>query len=472
MAKKNRESEHLDFIDLEKIDDSGRAREDFGEFDDLVESIIEKGIIQPVTVRRVDKGFKLLAGGRRVAAARAAGLDKIPALVRPSGGEGLDVEDLEIELLENLEREDLKWHERVLLVARVHKLYQEKEGKDWSGRKTASLLGRSHGGVANHLTMAAMLEKLPQLKEIKTEEEARRRLKKMQERAIINKLSMEQDERWTETYGDENGEGEEHYEEVEKENPALKFVRYAKDHYRIGDAFEGLRELAKLQEEQKMPSSINFIECDPPFGVDLKVMKKRIDKDDRDLDEYTEVDRAEYVEWLGALCPLLFKVAAKNTWLVFWYGPTWDREVRSALEHAGWHVDHIPAVWTKGEEEGEGSGQTASPDRYLGRASEFFYIARKGLPVLSREGRTNVFSHKPVPYGSKYHPTQKPLSLYQDIISTFCLPGSICLVPFLGSGQTLKAAYSLGSIGFGWDLGEGYKKSFLLSVEELGAEEE
>jgi ParB/RepB/Spo0J family partition protein len=457
-------NENLGNIPLEKIDDSDRAREDFGDFDDLVESIIEKGVIQPIAVQRTADGFRLLAGGRRTAAARAAGLSEIPALILHE----IDtLNALEIELLENIERKDLLWWERANLVDRIHKHYEKKEGKDWSGRKTASLLGRSHGGVANHLQMAAALRVIPDLKEAKNEDEARRRLKKLEEAAIVRALSTDQAERLIAAL-EPNGEEAIPFE---KEHPGLKYVQYATDHYRVGDTFQGLEELIEMQVEMKMESAINLIECDPPFGIDLHEQKKRVDDENPDLDEYIEVYSAEYVEWLARLCPLLFKVAARNTWMVFWYGPTWDREVRDALEHSGWHVDHIPAVWVKGEEESEGSGQTASPDRYLGRATEFFYIARKGNPVLGREGRTNVFSHKPLGSSSKYHPTQKPLPLYVDIIQTFSLAKGVCLIPFLGSGQALKAAYSLGSTGFGWDLSEKYKKSFLLSVEELGDEE-
>jgi ParB family chromosome partitioning protein len=69
----------------------------------LARSIREVGVLQPVVVRRRNGGFELVAGERRVRAARLAGLATIPAIVR----EGDDTESLREALIENLHREDL-----------------------------------------------------------------------------------------------------------------------------------------------------------------------------------------------------------------------------------------------------------------------------------------------------------------------------------------------------------------------------
>src|SRR5574337_1611673 len=85
-------------IKLIKVED--RARKDLGDLDDLVSSIKEKGVLQPVIV---DTDYKLVAGGRRLAAAELAGLLVIPAIIRrPSAVTGLDkrLDALEIELHE------------------------------------------------------------------------------------------------------------------------------------------------------------------------------------------------------------------------------------------------------------------------------------------------------------------------------------------------------------------------------------
>lgn len=69
----------------------------------LSESIREVGILQPIVVRRADEGYELVAGERRLRAARLAGLATIPAVIRDSAG----AENLREALIENIQREDL-----------------------------------------------------------------------------------------------------------------------------------------------------------------------------------------------------------------------------------------------------------------------------------------------------------------------------------------------------------------------------
>ncbi len=70
---------------------------------ELAETIKEKGILQPLTVRKVEEGYELLAGERRWRAAQKAGLKEVPVILR----EADEREALEISLIENLQREDL-----------------------------------------------------------------------------------------------------------------------------------------------------------------------------------------------------------------------------------------------------------------------------------------------------------------------------------------------------------------------------
>ena len=80
-----------------------RKRFDEEELASLAESIVEHGILQPILVTETIDGYQLVAGERRLRAAQAAGLDRIPALVRQLA----DRDQLELALVENLQREDL-----------------------------------------------------------------------------------------------------------------------------------------------------------------------------------------------------------------------------------------------------------------------------------------------------------------------------------------------------------------------------
>jgi ParB family chromosome partitioning protein len=100
-------SEIIAQVDLDKIASNPyQPRADFDPvtLDELKRSIEDKGVIQPITVRRLDHGYQLISGERRVRAARHAGLKQIPAyIIRVRS----DAEMLELALIENLQREHL-----------------------------------------------------------------------------------------------------------------------------------------------------------------------------------------------------------------------------------------------------------------------------------------------------------------------------------------------------------------------------
>ena len=111
---------------------------------ELAASILERGLIQPIVVRRHGEGYQLLAGERRFRAARLAGLDRLPAVVRDGG------DALEIALIENLQREDLAPLEEAEALAALI------ERHAYSHREIADLLGKSRPYVSNTLSLVRL----------------------------------------------------------------------------------------------------------------------------------------------------------------------------------------------------------------------------------------------------------------------------------------------------------------------------
>ena len=103
---------------------------------DLVASIKEKGVIQPISVRKIgDDKYELIAGERRLRATREAGLEKIPAIVKDVKDEDM----LELALIENIQRDDLNSIEEAVAYKRLidefgltHDEMSKKVGKDRS----------------------------------------------------------------------------------------------------------------------------------------------------------------------------------------------------------------------------------------------------------------------------------------------------------------------------------------------------
>lgn len=111
----NREDRGVLEVPVDRVDrnpDQPRASFDEAPLGELAASIAVHGVLQPIVLRALaDGGYQLIAGERRLRAARLAGLETIPAIVR-DGGDGAD--SLELALVENLQREDLNAIETAL----------------------------------------------------------------------------------------------------------------------------------------------------------------------------------------------------------------------------------------------------------------------------------------------------------------------------------------------------------------------
>ncbi len=101
-----KEKELITEIDIESLTPNlFQPRQDFDQekMEELKESIKKHGIIQPIVVRRIATGYELVAGERRLRAAKEIGTKKIPAIIKSFSNE----KSLEISLVENIQREDL-----------------------------------------------------------------------------------------------------------------------------------------------------------------------------------------------------------------------------------------------------------------------------------------------------------------------------------------------------------------------------
>ena len=90
--------------------------------DDLAASIKQYGILEPIIVRPVNSHYEVVVGERRYRAAQQAGLDEVPVIVR----EYSDDEVMEINLVENVQREDLSAVEKAKLCQELRERYPDK----------------------------------------------------------------------------------------------------------------------------------------------------------------------------------------------------------------------------------------------------------------------------------------------------------------------------------------------------------
>ena len=112
----------------------------------LAVSIKEKGVLQPLLVRRKGEKYEIIAGERRWRAAKIAGLKKVPAIIRNLN----DQETLEIALIENLQRDDLSAIEEAEAYNRLIGEYEYKQ------EVLAKIIGKSRSYIANTLRLLSL----------------------------------------------------------------------------------------------------------------------------------------------------------------------------------------------------------------------------------------------------------------------------------------------------------------------------
>src|SRR5258705_13767141 len=123
---------------------------DFTALDELAASIKSSGVIQPIIVRRIGGAYQLIAGERRWRAARQAGLDRIPAIVR----DATDAQSIELALVENLLREDLNPIE----TAQAYQKLLAEFG--WTQEELAQRIGKDRTSIANALRLLRLPEEI------------------------------------------------------------------------------------------------------------------------------------------------------------------------------------------------------------------------------------------------------------------------------------------------------------------------
>ena len=194
--------EGIQFLDINKLS-AGRfqPRRQFKEEElaDLVASIREKGVLQPLLVRPQGVGYEIIAGERRWRASQQAGLTQVPVIIKNFN----DEETLEVALIENLQRQDLNPLEEALGFERLLNEFHRTQ------EQLAQVVGKSRSYVANTLRLLELSEKVKQFLEegLLTAGHARALLNaknpdKLAQKVIDQGLSVRQTEQLAVTEGE------------------------------------------------------------------------------------------------------------------------------------------------------------------------------------------------------------------------------------------------------------------------------
>ncbi len=427
-------------IPITSIEEGDRARKEYGDLTQLIDSIKREGLIHPIAVLSIGESqYKLLAGGRRYRACLLGGVFEIP--VRVYKNINPDIEK-SIELYENLCRKQLDYVEELNLKKQIHELHVKMHGaakagpgvKGWTQQDTAKLLGEKQPNINKDLKLAAALEILPDLRKCTNKAEATRVLQKIEKQAD-SLIKVEEIKR-----------------EIEA-RPVNALHQELCDAYQIGDTFDLIKNIPD--------NSIDFIDLDPDYGVDygpvIDGKKQETSKEEVFFGNYQSWTPEEYVEKLDKVLAECRRVLKPNGWLILWHSYLTAFETMSTLKK---HLmpSPYPAIWLKNRV------YNSCPNFRLTNRTEYFFYATKETAVLEKPGRLATFEYSRVKQRDKSHPTEKPIQMMMDIIATFCPVGGRILIPFMGSGNTALAAYNIQRTAKGFDLSTEYKPHYEICV--------
>jgi ParB family chromosome partitioning protein len=139
-------------IDIERIEPNPhQPRKHFGDLSEMVASIKEKGILEPILVRAMEGGkFVIIAGERRYQASKIAGLRHVPCIEVDVDNRGM----LEISLIENLQRKDLTPFEEAAAIQRLCDQFR------YTHEEIARKLGKSRTVITEALSLNRMPESI------------------------------------------------------------------------------------------------------------------------------------------------------------------------------------------------------------------------------------------------------------------------------------------------------------------------
>ena len=411
-------------LNVEDIIVQDRAREvdvDSPEFEDLVQSIQQFGLLTPITVRIENKKHILVGGARRLKACEMLGISSIPCNVIEATS---SIAASAMELEENIRRKKFTWVEKALAVGQLfyaataadHNLDQNKFS-EW--------IMQSPSMTSIELAIYDARLDYPDILMKDTIEQAFKELRRRQADELLaeklerdNAVSVE--EGVTAVTGDDN----------------VSPVRI------YGSAQELLSSLPN--------DAVDCICTDPPFGIDLTTHSGKDGV--YDFDDTKE----NYEDLMHRVIPEFARVLKEGAHLYMFIDIKSYQYIVDELEQAGFGVNKVPIIWHR-----VGAGALAIQPMYY-PASAYQACIQAFAPgerrTLVVQGRTNLLDHEVVPTKDKQHGAEIPVSVYRDLLSRSVVKGDVIIDPFCGVGNCLVAGIELGCEVAGADINSMYAR--------------
>jgi len=392
-----------------------------------------------ICVRSEDGSYQLVAGERRLRACRIA---KIPFSFVLSSTATADML-LEIELEENLCRENLSWQEEVDGLDRLHRhreTQKEQKGQTQSLDDTAIEIESSRTSVHRDLELAEWAKEFQEVKDAPSKAEAFKIIKRFKAELVRNQLlkqAVEKSETRIEITGEEG--------ELVEDSLIIAGTSIPKE---LLLDFDRRVIQGRMEEELNRfeDGSLNLVLFDPPWGVNL-IAVSNLKGDKSTFEDSWKMFFTHIELWLQ----LIYKKMATDSHLYMFFGIANEGKeeeipieqeslflgpVYGALEKVGFQTNRIPLIWYK-----QSAHVTRNPEIWPGRSYEPIAFARKGNKKLITLGSPDVIiTPAPTMAIKGSHPAAKHPDVYLELLKRSAYPGDLVLDPMAGSGMVGVAA--------------------------------
>lgn len=459
-----------------------RLRNEYGPVEELAQSLVRRGQIQPIVLRPFDAEefpevtphlWVLVDGGRRMFATMIVYKNEkevpnvAPGEILAVPRDNIDpMFALELEYHANEDRQKFHWKEKIAYITRVHSHYMDMDPA-WDVKNTANLIQLGERATYAYLQMAAapeilMHEKVQKQKSFRVaykqfqiiKEELTRKSK------IISGPTgkpgdasrvMTDGRTLAETVRD-NQKGLKDTAEAEAiEAKANRSRVGAKNLVSLGDCRDWVK---NFNDEQ-----FDWAHWDPPYGEG---------QGERDSVHGSIQDDEEYAhEVMTTMIPELWRVLKPGHWLVIWHHAKQYEWVKNELESNHFWVNPYPCIWHKHR-----ASDGHEIKRFLINDYEQFFLAAKITPekqdpILPNTDRSNVFTTHTLPRADRRHVTHKPPRLLSEILDVVSYRGELGCDPSVGSGSIIEASLLSGRMAVGCELDEAYYFGAVEAVQDI-----
>lgn len=477
-----------------------RQRLDVGDLTDLIDSMHQFGLIQPVIINQENR---LIAGARRLAAAKTLGWTSINVVYR----ETLSDDELHVlELEENIRRLDETWQEQTLHIETIHYLKVKTaalNSEAWGQRETSRLLGlgnNTNSHVSACLIMAKKL-RLELNQDNKPREDARfwkcdnldqawkLWLRDQQDEANAELAKRHQENSIPVSIIEEEKVLLSEFEKVELNPDLLEEERqkyYANPHNTAGSfdfywqerqsKVDEIRNTVYLSNKILLGDSIAFMQShdnegrfdhiitDIPYGIDLEMLNQQNQHGGiTGLEGVEELHDVDYnLKLIASFFPAAYHCTNDKAFVITWCDQMLWQYMYDLAMKAGFVVQRWPITWIKSEAMNQCVAYNTTKD------TEIAIVCRKKGATIAKQPNTSVIQcGKDDLCAAIRHPFAKPFLCWEFLTSFASIRGQSILEPFAGQGSGVISMLQLDRNVVAVELDKTHHAALLENVRNL-----